>query len=105
MCTSKGLRMATKVITAEDVRKVAHLARLAIDESEIEALTQQLDSILDYVNQLSELDVTDILPTTRAIEVSNVTHPDVLEPWPNREDLLAIAPDREDDFFRVPKIM
>ncbi|WJI25693.1 Asp-tRNA(Asn)/Glu-tRNA(Gln) amidotransferase subunit GatC [Thermosynechococcus sp. QKsg1] len=97
--------MATKVITAEDVRKVAHLARLALEESEIEALTQQLDSILDYVNQLSELDVTDIPPTTRAIEVSNVTRPDVLEPWPNREDLLAIAPDREDDFFRVPKIM
>ncbi|WP_297041477.1 Asp-tRNA(Asn)/Glu-tRNA(Gln) amidotransferase subunit GatC, partial [Thermosynechococcus sp. OHK43] len=51
--------MATKVITAEDVRKVAHLARLAIDDREIEALTQQLDSILDYVNQLSELDVTE----------------------------------------------
>lgn len=69
--------MTTKVITAEDVRKVAHLARLAIDESEIEALTQQLDSILDYVNQLSELDVTEVPPTTRAIEVSNVTRPDV----------------------------
>ncbi|WP_298611709.1 Asp-tRNA(Asn)/Glu-tRNA(Gln) amidotransferase subunit GatC [uncultured Thermosynechococcus sp.] len=97
--------MATKVITAEDVRKVAHLARLAIDESEIAALTEQLDSILEYVNQLSALDVTEVPPTTRAIEVSNVTRPDRLEPWPNREDLLAIAPDREEDFFRVPKIM
>ncbi|XFA73250.1 Asp-tRNA(Asn)/Glu-tRNA(Gln) amidotransferase subunit GatC [Thermosynechococcaceae cyanobacterium Okahandja] len=97
--------MATKIITAEDVRKVAHLARLAIDESEMTALTAQLDSILDYVNQLSELDVTDVEPTTRAIEVSNVTRPDVLETTVDREALLAIAPDREDDFFRVPKII
>ncbi len=97
--------MTTKVITADDVRKVAHLARLAIDESEVPALTSQLDSILDYVNQLSELDVTDVAPTTRAIEVSNVTRPDVLETSVNREELLAIAPDREDDFFRVPKII
>ncbi|WP_448533201.1 Asp-tRNA(Asn)/Glu-tRNA(Gln) amidotransferase subunit GatC [Parathermosynechococcus lividus] len=97
--------MGTKVITAEDVRKVAHLARLAIEESEIAALTAQLDSILGYVNQLSELEVSTVTPTTRAIEVSNVTRPDTLTTDANREDLLAIAPDREDDFFRVPKII
>ncbi|MDG2990390.1 Asp-tRNA(Asn)/Glu-tRNA(Gln) amidotransferase subunit GatC [Candidatus Synechococcus calcipolaris G9] len=93
------------MISKDEVLRVAHLARLELESAEVGALTDQLSSILDYVNQLSELDVSRVAPTTRAIEVSNVTRSDTLIPYENRAGLLAIAPDREDEFFRVPKIM
>lgn len=93
------------MISKDDVLRVAHLARLDLDSAEVGELTDQLSSILDYVDQLSELDVSTVAPTTRAIEVSNVSRSDTLIPYENRDGLLAIAPDRDDDFFRVPKIM
>jgi aspartyl-tRNA(Asn)/glutamyl-tRNA(Gln) amidotransferase subunit C len=92
-------------IDREQVRKVAHLARLELTEAETEQFTTQLSSMLDYFEQLSELDTTDVLPTTRAIDVSNITRPDDLEPFANRAAILDGAPDQDGDFFRVPKIM
>ena len=93
------------MIDREEVRKVAHLARLALSEDEETQFSTQLSSILDYADQLSELDVTDVSPTTRAIEVSNITRTDTLEPSDRRQELLAEAPDREGDFFKVPQIL
>lgn len=93
------------MIDLEQVRKVAHLARLELDAGEEEQFTTQLNSILDYVEQLNELDTTDIPPTTRAIEVSNINRPDQLEVFGDRDSLLSNAPEREDDFIKVPKIM
>jgi aspartyl-tRNA(Asn)/glutamyl-tRNA(Gln) amidotransferase subunit C len=93
------------MIDREQVRKVAHLARLELTPAEEEQFTTQLGDILDYVEQLSELDVTDIAPTTRAIDVSNITRPDVLQPYAERDAILQIAPEQEGDFFRVPKIL
>ncbi|UBF26790.1 Asp-tRNA(Asn)/Glu-tRNA(Gln) amidotransferase subunit GatC [Kovacikia minuta CCNUW1] len=87
------------------VQKVAHLARLELTPEEEEKFTTQLSSILEYFDQLSELDVSGVEPTTRAIDVSNVTRPDYLQPYPEREAILDCAPDREGDFFRVPKII
>jgi len=86
------------------VQKVAHLARLQLTPDEESTFTTQLSSILDYFELLSELDVTDVKPTTRAIEVSNVVRVDRQHPFP-REDILDGAPDREGEFFRVPKIV
>lgn len=93
------------MISREQVQKVAHLARLQLTPEEEEQFTTQLNSILDYFEQLSELDVSDVPPTTRAIDVSNVIRPDVLKPYEPREALLENAPDREGDFFKVPKIV
>jgi aspartyl-tRNA(Asn)/glutamyl-tRNA(Gln) amidotransferase subunit C len=87
------------------VQKVAHLARLDLSPQEVEKFTSQLGSILDYVEQLSELDVTDVAPTTRAIDVSNVLRADQLTPFPARAEILAVAPDSDGDFVRVPKIV
>ena len=92
-------------IDTEQVRKVANLARLALTAAEEQQFTTQLSGILDYVQQLDELDTTDVPPTTRAIEVSNITRTDTLEVFPDREAILNSAPDREEDFFKVPKIM
>jgi aspartyl-tRNA(Asn)/glutamyl-tRNA(Gln) amidotransferase subunit C len=93
------------MIDREQVHKVAHLARLELTTAEEEQFTTQLSSILDYFEQLSELDTNDVEPTTRAIEVSNITRQDALQPWPEREDILDCAPERDGDFFRVPKII
>jgi aspartyl-tRNA(Asn)/glutamyl-tRNA(Gln) amidotransferase subunit C len=93
------------MIDLDQVRKVAHLARLDLTEAEEQQFTEQLNSILGYVEQLSELDTEGIAPTTRAIEVSNITRKDELHPFEDREAMLECAPDREDDFFKVPKIL
>lgn len=93
------------MIDLEQVKKVAHLARLQLTPEEEQQFTTQLSSILEYVEQLNELDTTDVPPTTRAIDVSNVTRPDECHPYPEQEALLNQAPEREDTFFQVPQIM
>ena len=92
-------------ITADDVRKVAQLARLELPEETIATYTGQLERILDYVDQLQAVDTEGVAPTTRAVEVINATRDDRVETTDVREDLLNQAPLREGDFFRVPKIL
>ena len=92
-------------ISADDVRKVAQLARLELPEAKIATYTTQLERILDYVAQLEQVDTTGVPCTTRAVEVVNVTREDRVDPTPVREDLLNLAPQREGDFFRVPRIL
>ncbi len=93
------------MLDREQVHKVAHLARLELTPEEEEQFTTQLASILDYFEQLSELDVSDVPPTTRAIDVSNVTRADDLQPYSDREAILQSAPEQEGEFFKVPKIL
>ena len=93
------------MINREEVHKVAHLARLELTPEEEAQFTTQLGDILDYFEQLSQLDVTNVEPTTRAIDVSNITRPDTLIPGQDRDRILAGAPEQEGDFFKVPKIM
>ena len=92
-------------ITADDVRKVAHLARLDLPEDTIATYTGQLERILDYVDQLQAVDTEGVPATTRAVEVVNVTREDIVKPTEVREALLDQAPLREGDFFRVPRIL
>ncbi len=93
------------IIDREQVHKVATLARLDLTAPEEEQMTAQLSNILEYFEQLSELDTADVPPTTRAIDVSNVTRLDQLQPFPDREELLREAPEQDGDFFKVPKIL
>ncbi len=93
------------MIDLEQVRKVAHLARLELTPEEEQRLPSQLSAILDYVEQLSELDTDNVEPTTRAIDVSNITRADEQKTFGDRQRLLDNAPDREEDYFRVPKIL
>ncbi len=93
------------MIDREQVRKVALLARLELTSQEEEQFTTQLGSILDYIEQLNELDVSNVPPTTRAIDVSNVTREDNLQPYADREAILNSAPEQEGEFFKVPKIL
>ena len=96
--------MMTK-INSNDVRKVAQLARLELAQDEVIVYADQLQEILGYIEQLQKVDTTDILPTTRAVEVVNVLREDLAELTETREELLDLAPNRQGDFFRVPKIL
>ena len=92
-------------ISLSDVRKVAKLARLEITDDQVQAYKDQLEAILDYVDQLKEIDTKNISPTTRAVEVVNAMREDSVEVNYSREEILNQAPLREGDFFRVPKIL
>ncbi|WP_218079577.1 Asp-tRNA(Asn)/Glu-tRNA(Gln) amidotransferase subunit GatC [Anthocerotibacter panamensis] len=92
------------MIDLATVQKVAHLARLQLTEAEQALFTEQLDHILSYIDQLSQLNTEGVSPTTRALELTNVTRPDEPQPHPDPERLLAQAPQREEAFYRVPKI-
>lgn len=92
-------------ISADDVRKVAELARLDLPEEMINLYTGQLERILDYVAQLEAVDTEDVPATTRAVEVVNITRDDVVVPTEVREALLNEAPERTGDYFQVPKIL
>lgn len=93
------------MIDLEQVRKVALLARLELTPEEEKQFTGQLSDILDYFDQLNQLDTEGVEPTTRAVELSNVTRPDSLESFGDRDSILSCAPEREDDYFKVPKIL
>ncbi len=93
------------MIDRDQVRKVAKLARLDISPEEEKQLASQMNDILAYFEQLGELDVTEVSPTARAIDTSNVTRPDQLQPYAEREAILEAAPDQEGNFFKVPQIL
>jgi aspartyl-tRNA(Asn)/glutamyl-tRNA(Gln) amidotransferase subunit C len=92
-------------ISLEQVEHVANLARLALDEKEKEQLTQQLNKILEYANQLQELDVDDVPPTSHVLPLKNVLREDEARTWLTNEEALANAPDSADGQFRVPAVL
>jgi aspartyl-tRNA(Asn)/glutamyl-tRNA(Gln) amidotransferase subunit C len=93
-------------ITREEVAHLARLARLALDDSELDLLAGQLEVILGAVAQISEVtDAADVPPTSHAVPLENVTRPDVVVASLPREKALSGAPDAEDGRFRVPRIL
>ncbi len=92
-------------ITREDVLYVARLARLEIEDSAIDRFALQIGRILDYIEQLNELDTTGVRPTAHALALTNVMREDAARPHLEREAALANAPQQEDGCFLVPKIV
>ena len=92
-------------ITEDQVKKVAQLARLRLDNNQIKHHAEQIEKILDYINQLEKIDTNGVACTTRAIEVINVLRSDANNKFEDRDELLNLAPSRESDFFKVPKII
>jgi len=92
------------MISTEDVKHVAKLARLELTEEEINKYSKQLGDILKYVEQMNEVDTTGIEPMPHAIPVYNVMREDVVKYEQTKEELMANAPFEENGFFRVPKI-
>jgi aspartyl-tRNA(Asn)/glutamyl-tRNA(Gln) amidotransferase subunit C len=92
-------------ITKEEVERVAVLARLKYSEEEKGRFVSQLNSILDYMDQLDKLDTSSVEPTFHAVTQKNVFREDVVQPSLNLELTLANSPDPDRGFFRVPKII
>ena len=92
-------------ITQGEVKKVAHLARLELNENEINNHAEQLEKILDYIRQLEKIDTDDVPCTTRAIEVINVFRKDEQKSSECKEEILELSPSKEDKYFKVPKII
>lgn len=92
-------------LSPEEVKKIARLARLKLEESEVEKFSGQLSSILSYIEKLGELDTTKIEPTAHAFLVPTPFREDQVEPYRDQELSLQNAPAREGPFFRVPKVI
>jgi len=92
-------------ISKEQVKKVAELARIELDDNEIAYHAEQLEKILEYINQLEKIDTDNIPCTTRAVEVVNIFRLDENINYDNKEGLLDLAPSIEENFFKVPKII
>ena len=92
-------------ITLSEVEHVAKLARLEFSPEEKEIFTRQLDAILTYVDKLNELDTAGVEPTSHVLPINNVFRDDVPRPSLAPDDALMNAPDRAEDFYRVPKII
>ena len=92
-------------LTLEEVRKVALLARLELTDEEIERQGKNLNALLLQFEQLQELDVSGIEPTSHSVPVYNVMREDVVRPSLSREQALANAPESRDGCFIVPRIV
>ena len=92
-------------ITIKEVEHVARLARLELTDEEKERMRAQLDSILTYIDKLNELDTSAVEPTSHVLAMMNIFRDDEVRPSLSQEETLANAPDRQDLFFRVPRIL
>jgi aspartyl-tRNA(Asn)/glutamyl-tRNA(Gln) amidotransferase subunit C len=92
-------------LSIDEVGQVALLARLRVSPEELRMFTGQLNTIVDFVAQLQELDTTDVEPLAHGIEVRNVFRDDVRQPALPREKALANAPKRNAESFLVPAVL
>lgn len=92
-------------LTIDEVAKVALLARLRLSPEELETFTGQLNSIVGFVEQLQQLDTSNVEPLAHGIDMHNVFRDDVLGPSLPREKALANAPKRNEEGFLVPAVL
>ncbi|MFP4640769.1 MAG: Asp-tRNA(Asn)/Glu-tRNA(Gln) amidotransferase subunit GatC [Dehalococcoidia bacterium] len=92
-------------LSREEVKHIALLARLGLDEEEVEKYTAQLSHILENFEILQEVDTTDVEPTAHIMQVGNVVREDQPSPSLSQEEVLANAPQREDNFFRTKPVL
>jgi aspartyl-tRNA(Asn)/glutamyl-tRNA(Gln) amidotransferase subunit C len=92
-------------LSREEVQHIALLARLGVTDAELERFREQLSNILENFEVLQQVDTTDVPPTTQSIPLQNVTKDDEVAPSLPPDDVLANAPQREGEFFRVKAVL
>lgn len=92
-------------LSSDEVRYIASLARLDLSDEEVQRLAPQLSRILEYAEQVGEVAAEDVAPTSHPYPLTNVTREDEVRPSLPRDELLAQAPEVEDDRFAVPRIV
>jgi len=93
------------MITVSEVRYIARLARLQFTPAEEERLAREMSEILEYMDKLNELDTEAIPPMSHVLDLVNVLREDRVEQRISREEALSNAPDADDAYFRVPKVI
>lgn len=88
-----------------DIAKVAHLARLALDDEQLALFAEQLEGILDHAARVQSMPTEGVPPTSHPIPMTNAFRPDEVTGSLDRDEVLAQAPDAVDGFFRVPRIL
>ena len=92
-------------VSRDDVRHMAQLARLDFSEDEEAQMADELSQILDYVDKLDELDTSGVPPMSHVLDVTNVFRPDAVEQRIDRAQALELAPEADDEYVRVPKVI
>lgn len=92
-------------ISKDDVKYIAALARIHVPEDELEGFTKNLGDIVKYVEQLQELNVDDVKPTSHAVAMGNVLRPDVVNPSLTNQEALSFAVEAKDGSFKVPLVI
>lgn len=93
------------MISRDDLKYVAHLARLHLSEKEIAHFTGQLEAILKYINKLKQVDISGVEPTSHVFPQKNIFREDSLKPSLPVKEVLKNAPSKQADFFKVPKVI
>lgn len=92
-------------VDADTVRKIAHLARIAVTEAEVPHLQGELNAMLAFIEQLSAVDVTGVEPMTSVLPVEMKKRPDVINDGEIPDDIVKNAPDAANQLFLVPKVV
>jgi len=92
-------------LKTEDVKNIAHLARLAISDDAVDDYARDLSNILDLVDQMNQVDTDDVQPMAHPMDVAQRLRPDEVTETSQREKFQAIAPDVEAGLYRVPKVI
>jgi len=92
-------------VDKDTVRRAAHLARIAVEEHELEPMAVKLNGILDWIEQLNEVDVEGVEPMTSVTPMRLKRREDVVTDGNRQADILANAPDAREGFFAVPKVV
>jgi aspartyl-tRNA(Asn)/glutamyl-tRNA(Gln) amidotransferase subunit C len=92
-------------ISCEGISYITKLARLKLTKIEQERLTKDMTNILEFVDKINQLDTEGVTPTSHAVHINNVFRDDIIEESYDKEKILANAPEKENDFFKVPKIV
>ncbi len=92
-------------LTADEVRYIATLARVGLEDDEVERLRGELSAILDHFAVLEEIDTDEVPPTAQSFDTTNVDRADVTEPSAARDEVLSNAPRRDGDYFRVRAVL
>ena len=94
-----------KPVNHDEILKIASLAKLHLSDEEVSLYTDQINEILEYMNQLDELDTEDIEPLSHVLDQINMTRKDEQTPSLTREEALKNAPKSDDDYFIVPNVI
>jgi aspartyl-tRNA(Asn)/glutamyl-tRNA(Gln) amidotransferase subunit C len=92
-------------LSKKDVEYIAALARMHVAPEKVEGLTKNLSDIVGYVEQLQQLDLTNVKPTSHAVPLSNALREDVVKPSLSNAQALSIAPEAKDGCFKVPLVI